>query len=549
MSDIFISYSREDQDKARQLAVVLEEQGWSVFSDVKLRGGEFFDDTIEKALNEARCVIVLWSKRSVRSSYVRDEATYALESGKLVPVAIEDVDLPFPFRSIHTLQLIDWDGDPSSAPSRQLLKSVSSILGSSADQINQEAGRTAEEQAEKVAVKANSTSSGALSELDMESKAFAAKTRRLAWRLASGLMSIFGLFLAALLIWYLGPFIAIGGWQPWALAMPRLFTIVGVFAIWILYRLFHPNAKASIATSHKVSDSSMVAEAAVAQTKSQKRAGRHNLITVMRYASVFTLLGGALYAATLLTQSGLSQLSANAGTESLARCTYVPGDGPEMVVVLGDSFEMGDTQGQGFPDEKPVRTVRVATFAMGRCEVTFDEFDAFARATRRESPDDEGWGRGSRPVINVSWDDAVAYAQWLSGETGERYRLPSEAEWEYAARAGTETDFWWGNEIRQAGEVWANCRDCGSEWDSRQTAPVGSFQPNDFGVYDTAGNVWEWVQDCSEAAGGGGDCAPRVIRGGSWFNAPWSLRSAFRNWDYADNRNFSLGFRLARDLE
>ncbi|MCP3897296.1 SUMF1/EgtB/PvdO family nonheme iron enzyme, partial [Moraxella sp.] len=167
--------------------------------------------------------------------------------------------------------------------------------------------------------------------------------------------------------------------------------------------------------------------------------------------------------------------------------------GPEMVRIPAGRFRMGDIQGGGDGDEKPVHRVSVSEFAMGRYEVTFAEYDKFAQATGRKKPDDEGWGRGNRPVINVSWDDAVAYAKWLSQQTGKQYRLPTEAEWEYAARAGTETQYWWGNEIGQNRAV---CDACGSRWDNKQTAPVGSFAANPFSLYDTVGNVWEWT--CSE---------------------------------------------------
>ena len=170
------------------------------------------------------------------------------------------------------------------------------------------------------------------------------------------------------------------------------------------------------------------------------------------------------------------------------------GEGPQMVVLPTGSFQMGSpaTETGRWNNEGPVRTVTISRrIAMGRYEVTFADYDRFAEAkffTRR--PDDEGWGRGRRPVINVSQKDAKAYAAWLSAQTGKTYRLPSESEWEYAARAGTRTLYSWGDEI---GVNRANCRGCGSEWDDEQTAPVGRFTANAFGLYDLHGNVWEWV--------------------------------------------------------
>ena len=181
-------------------------------------------------------------------------------------------------------------------------------------------------------------------------------------------------------------------------------------------------------------------------------------------------------------------------------------------------------------------------FAVGVYEVTFGEWDACVSegGCGGYRPDDKGWGRGRRPVVNVSWEDAQAYVEWLSRKTGEEYRLLSESEWEYVARAGTRTAYWWGDEI---GRNRANCDGCGSRWDNRQTAPVGSFSANGFGLYDVHGNVWEWVEDCWA-----GDCSRRVLRGGSWFDLPGSLRSAGRVWSSTGYRDNNVGFRVARTL-
>jgi len=235
-------------------------------------------------------------------------------------------------------------------------------------------------------------------------------------------------------------------------------------------------------------------------------------------------------------------------------------DGPEMVVIPGGKFRMGDIQGKHGKDELPVHEVHIKKpFAIGRYEITFDQYDEFAKATDRKLADDEGLGRGRQPVIRVSWNDAVAYAEWLSGQSGMRYRLPTEAEWEYAARARTETPYWWGNEVRQG---LANCRVCGSKWDGKGTAPVGSFKPNAFGLYDTSGNVSEWVRDCrhenyqgAPADGSaweekdGGDCGVRGIRGGMWLWAHDYVRSSSRMWNRPSFSGRALGFRLVREID
>lgn len=204
------------------------------------------------------------------------------------------------------------------------------------------------------------------------------------------------------------------------------------------------------------------------------------------------------------------------------------GLGPEMVIVPRGTFRMGDISGGGYDNERPVHTVSIAQpFAIGRHTITFEEYDYFAQTTHRRLPNDFGWGRERWPVIDVSWEDACAYALWLSQQTSKTYRLPSEAEWEYAARAGTETAYWWGNEI---GKNRANCDGSGGQWSNKQTAPVGSFPANPWGLHDTVGNVWEWVQDkwhgdYQGAAQDGsaweqGGSNNRVLRGGSWDSSP-----------------------------
>ena len=228
------------------------------------------------------------------------------------------------------------------------------------------------------------------------------------------------------------------------------------------------------------------------------------------------------------------------------------GEGPEMVVIPAGRFRMGDLSGAGLDGEKPAHEVVIARpFAMSKYEVTFADYDQF---TYPHKVDDWGWGRGRRPVINVSWDDANEYAAWLSAQTGKRYRLATEAEWEYAARAGSTTKYSWGNDI---GQNRANCgEECGDRWD--YTSPAGSFSANAWGLHDMHGNVYEWVQDCRNnsyvgaptdgSAWTSGDCGQRVGRGGAWYDAPGALRSAYRLWHTRSRRSIDLGFRLAQDL-
>jgi formylglycine-generating enzyme required for sulfatase activity/predicted MFS family arabinose efflux permease len=233
---------------------------------------------------------------------------------------------------------------------------------------------------------------------------------------------------------------------------------------------------------------------------------------------------------------------------------------PEIVVIPAGSFRMGSAGEAGRSDrESPQHTVTIGQrFAVGRVELTFDQWDAcIADAGCRFKPSDSGWGRSSLPVINVSWEEAKAYLSWLARKTGKPYRLLSEAEYEYAARAGTQTTYPWGNDI---GKTNANCSGCGSRWDGEQTAPVGSFKPNGFGLNDMVGNVWEWVEDCyhdnydSAPTDGSawikdGDCKNRVLRGGSWNDLPEVLRPAYRGKSPTGSRGNFLGFRVARTLD
>ncbi|WP_295383823.1 formylglycine-generating enzyme family protein [uncultured Thiodictyon sp.] len=249
---------------------------------------------------------------------------------------------------------------------------------------------------------------------------------------------------------------------------------------------------------------------------------------------------------------------------------------------------MGDGIGDGFEDERPVHEVTIAPFELGRTEVTFEDYDLFAAATGRTRPGDEGWGRAQRPVINVSWEEASAYAAWLAKITGRAWRLPSEAEWEYAARAGTTKARWY--EETEGAEA-EPCRfmngqdqsldrssyfsastkkmyasqdlwkpfDCDDHFVN--TAPVATYQPNPWGLYDMLGNVWEWVADChygyadapkdgvaDTEDGESKNCAVRVLRGGSWNYEGRNLRAAVRDGYAPGNRAYGLGLRLARSL-
>jgi formylglycine-generating enzyme required for sulfatase activity len=238
----------------------------------------------------------------------------------------------------------------------------------------------------------------------------------------------------------------------------------------------------------------------------------------------------------------------------------------EMVVIPAGSFIMGSPESDktSGKEERPQHKVTIAQqFAVSKFEITFDQWDAcFLAGGCTEKNEDRGFGRGNRPAINVSWNAAQQYVKWVSGVTGQTYGLLTEAEWEYAARGGKTTRYSWGDE---AGEGNANCDGCKSQWDNKQTAPVGSFKPNDFGLYDMHGNVWEWVQDCYDekayaTAPNDGSAVTdkpgcvRVLRGGSWRVSAGNLRAADRSRSPPDdtfstvNGDAIYGFRVARVL-
>lgn len=399
MSDIFLSYANEDLARAKAMADALAAQGWTVVWDRDIPPGKTWRQFIGAALDKARCVLVLWSRFSIESDWVHQEAEEGKDRGVLVPAFIDTVKAPLGFRTIQGAHLQEWRGDRDDPEFLRLVEAVNALIGAGPDSSNER--------------------------------------------------------------------------QPSPIAQP--------------------GARAPGSTFRD------------------------------RWQD---------------------------GTQ-----------GPEMVVIPAGEFFMGSSNDDesGEDDEKPQHRVTIAQpFALGQYAVTFAEYDVFATATERELPYDQGWGRGRRPVINVVWDDAQAYAAWLSEQTGKRYRLPSEAEWEYAARAGTTTRYWWGDDV---GDNHANCDGCGSQWDSRQTAPVGSFEPNAFGLHDMLGNVWEWVEDCwhdryagapvDGAAWGdadGGVCERRVVRGGSWTNFPRYLRSVNRYRSAPGYRSDFIGFRLAQEI-
>lgn len=247
-------------------------------------------------------------------------------------------------------------------------------------------------------------------------------------------------------------------------------------------------------------------------------------------------------------------------------CEYCP----ELVFIKGGTFQMGDLESYGKKNELPVHTVTVKSFAIGKYEVTWEEYQQFVQAKGYKAPKVRKWYRDEKglPMTNLSWDHAKAYTDWLSSETGRTFRLPTEAEWEYAARAGTTTRYYYGDRntlscryanFDATGTYQWIPETTGCEDDGFQiTSPVGTYEPNPFNLYDMSGNVAEWLEDCRNddynnspvdgTAWATGDCKYRVIRGGGHTTSYKTLRSSARDFQKQSKRNYNTGFRVVLDI-
>lgn len=287
-------------------------------------------------------------------------------------------------------------------------------------------------------------------------------------------------------------------------------------------------------------------------TASQNRKSRNRMITGALVGLLLVLIGGPtawLWKEEVTVEYATSIV--------LARLHMVSVAEPEMVTISGGTYQQGSIS-----DERPVREVTIKPFAIGKYEVTFEEYDRYVELTGARRPADETWGRERRPVINVSWEDAMAYAKWLSQATSKRYRLPTESEWEYAARSSGKDEEWAGTSDLSQLKDYAVYGNTDYDANTKETEPVGSKKPNGLDLYDMSGNVNELVQDCwhhnyngAPTDGSpwletnGGLCRDRVYRGGDGRSVPMNLYTSARHLIGADNRIFNIGFRLAQDVE
>ncbi|MEO1199296.1 MAG: SUMF1/EgtB/PvdO family nonheme iron enzyme [Pseudomonadota bacterium] len=477
MTDVFISYSRQDQNSAEALAATLEAQGLNVFWDGHLVAGERWDERIDETLNAAKAVVVLWSDTSVRSRWVKDEASVGVDKGNLVPIALAGTIPPLGYRQIQAFA-IDRPGklaDPATL--EPILRRIEELTG-----------------------------------LDYQPDDVAMTTppKRRVWPIAAASLALVGTGLGA------GGWLYLGGWHDTRSAGPSL---------------------------------SDTPPAAVLTETATLAPG-----TVFRDCDV---------------------------------C-------PQMVVVpagqgvVGASLE--DIRDGAAGDQTPQHGVVIPRpFAVSIAEITVAEYRALAATSSLPPPDTcnvfvEGQlgsragysyenpgtpARDTDPATCVSWQDAQHYAEWLAEQTGLPYRLLSEAEWEYAARAGSETRFSFGDDLEDICTHYNTADEsAGADHPGWQTAPcndghagiapVGSLAPNAFGLYDMIGNAWEWTADCwnetynSAPIDGSawleGDCDRRVVRGGGWDIPPRDVRSSLRGKLPTDFHHGFYGFRVARDM-
>jgi formylglycine-generating enzyme required for sulfatase activity len=461
VADVFLSYNREDQAKAKIIAEALEADGFEVWWDTVLRAGQTYDEVTERQLRDAWAVVVLWSSRSVQSKWVRAEATLGDRKSALIPVMIEPCDRPIMFELIQTADLTQWDGDLKDTNWLAFLADVREHV---------ERKRAAKPPSAPVAA---SQSAAQRAAAPAPSRAATSSTAQAPPRRAK--KSNLGL----------------------------LFVGAALLAIAVVAFLLLPRTQGGVAPPPVVPSAPI--EAAVAP--------------------------------------GARDTPASAEQATFRDCDECP----EMARLAGGAFMMGSPANEPGRNgwEGPQHNVQVAPFAIGSREVTFAEWDACVAAggCGRYAPTDRGWGRGARPALMVSWNDAQAYVRWLSERTGRAYRLPSEAQWEFAARGGTATAYWWGDRYDAA------------QAPHGQTSEAGAYAANGFGLFDVTGNVAEWVEDCyvngfTDAPTDGsamvqGNCGQRVVRGGSWRDNPQSLRIAARSRIARGTRDGGVGFRVA----
>ncbi len=539
VADIFLSYNREDQAKAKLIAKALADEGFDVWWDTVLRAGQTYDEVTEKQLHEARAVVVLWSSRSVKSKWVRAEATLGDRKSALIPVMLEPCDRPIMFELIQTADLVGWEGDTGSSNWQAFVADVR----------------------EHVERKTPAAVPQPASPAKLDAAPIASETIEAAFWMSIKDGDDPADFQAYLERYPQGHFAM--------LATKRLAAITGAKAAPAVAKVEPPPAAP---IPPKVEPPRPAAPRADPFQQKQasppaaaKKSGGPLPLIIGAVVIVAAVAGGAFLMQKPADAPAQTEVAAAPVAPALIAAPAVetaaaPAENtpppvaatfrdcpecPEMKHLDGGTFLMGspDNELGHRAWEGPQREVTIAPLAVGLKEVTFAEWEACAAGggCGNYAPTDKGWGRMVRPVIMVSWNDAQAYVKWLAGKTGKKYRLPTEAEWEFAARGGTTTAYWWGATYE---------RDRVARGSTDET---GAHEPNPFGLFDMSGNVAEWVEDCyvntfaTAPTDGSAVVTPgcqRVIRGGGWRSDPDDLRIANRSRLAPSTRDTAIGFRV-----
>ena len=556
MPDVFISYNREDRETARLISSALEAEGFSVWWDAALRAGETYDEVTEQNLRQAGAVVVLWSKRSANSKWVRAEATVGERSSTLVPALIEDCERPIRFELVQTADLRHWRGERADPNWRAFIQDIRTAISKKAPKATAAAPGPAMTSTD-VSIEQtfwNSIKDGQersdfeayLARYPAGHFAALAKNRLAALNRPSAPPPAAPKPAAPPRPQAAQPQRAPAPPPPRQAEPPRksgggALAILGgivVLAIGAAAAFFMMRTPQPVPTQTAAADPAPVVEAAPAAVEPES-------------APVSDLLGEAAPNATVPDSAPTAE---SAATDSALVAELSAPDSPtyrdcdvcpEMTRLPGGTFLRGSPESEAGRNayEGPQREVRVPAFAIGSFEVTREQWNACAA---EGGCPDKGYSENGRlPALGVSFREAEQFAAWLSRKTGKRYRLPTESEWEYAARGGTQSAYWWG-ERYESGKVATGA-----------PAPVGSHAANGFGLHDVTGNAREWVADCYvnnyvNAPDDGravteGDCGKRVVRGGAWTNPPADLRVANRSRIDAGVRAQYMGMRVAAD--
>ncbi len=563
MPDIFLSYNREDQAKAKLIATALANEGFEVWWDTVLRAGQTYDEVTERQLHESRAVVVLWSSRSVKSKWVRAEATLGDRKSALIPVMIEPCDRPIMFELIQTADLIGWEGDTNTPNWKAFVADVREHVQRKTAQANS-APTTAPAPAtpQKAESPAPAETIEAAFWMSIQDGDDAEEFESYLERYPDG-------HFAALARKRIAGLKANRATATPAAAPPPAPEPVRAAAP------VQPPPRPHAPPAPPRSDPFQKTTAAAPP----RRSGSPLPLVIGAVVAVAAIGAAVAVVPGMMSSSAPAEpvLQASAPAQPEPPLIVAPEpetpveaapapaeevvepplpvvskvfrdceDCPEMMRLEGGTFTMGSPASEAGHRawEGPQRQVTISPVAVSIREISLSEWDACVAAggCNNYTPTDKGWGRGARPAIMVSWNDAQAYAKWLSGKTGKSYRLPTEAEWEYAARGGAQTAYWWGD------------RHEASRVPRGKTEATGFGEANGFGLFNVSGNVAEWVQDCyvntfatapvDGSAVSTSNCQ-RVIRGGSWKSDAGDLRIASRSRLSATTRDTAIGFRIA----